>query len=222
MTEIERWVTIRGVHIPIIKGENKSATIQRFLKSKQSDRTRKLIDTKTSEKLAFASSTYKKQLKTAEDKIRNKSTEYVAIIDKDGNILLEKGEGKTDEVIFTSEESAKLKNSTLTHNHPLGGGFSKEDLDAAYSRGVHEIRACHTNGCYILTRNFDISTKIPKKYSKFAEDYRNAENIYMRDIVDDIFKRTNDAVRCNNMVNDYGRTWLKKNAKKYGWTYKEE
>ena len=95
-------------------------------------------------------------------------------------------------------------------------------MNLAYSRGVSEIRACHKDGCFVLTRNFKLGDTIPSNYSKFAEDYGIAIKIYMKNKVDAIFYKTNDANKCNEMVRKYKGNWIKENASKYGWSYKEE
>ena len=163
-----------------------------------------------------------KSVKKIEDKIRNDKVETAALVGSDGEVLFDKSDGLAGYVYFTKEETAMMKDSVLTHNHPKGTTFSDDDIVTAFSYGLKTIRAAHSKGCYILDRNFEIGDQIPDYYQNFASDYDVAVKKYMTDVVDDIWAKTNDADRCNTMVADYRRKWLGENSEKYGWTYREE
>lgn len=154
-----------------------------------------------------------------ENEIRNNGTETIGVFDDNGQLLFRKTEGKTSSVFISKEESANFKDKTLTHNHPNGTTFSKSDINTALNTGLNKIRAVHSKGEYSLERTFDIGKDIPTKYLNFGNDFDTAIKEYMRDTVDEVFRTTQDPVRCNKMVADYKNTWLKNNAEQYGWKY---
>ena len=94
-------------------------------------------------------------------------------------------------------------------------------MDLAVSRGIRSIRAVHSDGSYELKRQYNIGDSVPRSYFRFAEDYDSAVNKYTKDTVDKIWNDTGDADRCNGMVADYRRQWLRDNSASYGWEYKE-
>lgn len=160
-------------------------------------------------------------LSRIESRIRSNPVETAALVGPDGNVLFDKSDGIADAVYFTEEETKMMVDGTLTHNHPSGTTFSKEDIDLAVSRGLRSIRAVHTNGSYELKRQYNIGDTIPKKYTRFSKDYNRAVNSYMKNTVDKIWNQTGDADRCNGMVADFRRQWLRDNSASYGWEYKE-
>ena len=156
-----------------------------------------------------------------ENKIRFKPVESAVVIDKKGNILVDKSSGDVGAVYFTKEECELMVGSTFTHNHPGGTCFSPEDLSMAYGRGIKEMRACHTSGFYSIERQFDLGSEIPKHYADFADDYKKAVDDYMKDTVDKVWEKTQDPDLCNGMVAEYRRKWMRDNSDRYGWKYRE-
>lgn len=160
-------------------------------------------------------------LSRIESRIRSDPVETAALVGPDGNVLFDKSDSIANAVYFTEEETKMMVDGTLTHNHPGGTTFSEEDIDLAVSRGLRSIRAVHTNGSYELKRQYNIGDTIPEKYIEFSKDYNNAVNSYKINTVDKIWNQTGDADRCNGMVADYRRQWLRDNSASYGWKYKE-
>lgn len=160
-------------------------------------------------------------LSRIESRIRSNPVETAALIGPNGDVLLDKSDGIANAVHFTAEEASMMVDGTLTHNHPGGTTFSKEDVDLAVSRGLRSIRAVHSGGSYELRRQFNIGDAVPNKYARFSGDYESAVSKYMRNTVDKIWNDTGDADRCNGMVADYRRQWLRDNSASYGWKYKE-
>lgn len=165
-------------------------------------------------------------LKSIEDKIRNDSTETAVVYDKDGNELLNKNQGLPDRVDFTTDETKLFADAIFTHNHPSGSTFSSADIQTAISTGLKEIRACYSDGAYVLTRNYDIGDVIPTKYQYLAQDYQYARDEYRANVVDPIWNNSlqteAEAQKCNTMLVDFRNQWLSDHAHEYGWTYKEE
>ena len=86
-----------------------------------------------------------KAIHSIEDKIRNQNYETAAIIDKDGNVLLNKDGGQR-QVGFTPLEGKLMKDNTLTHNHPSSSMFSEEDIACFVRNEMQEIRATTREG----------------------------------------------------------------------------
>ena len=86
-----------------------------------------------------------KAIHSIEDKIRNQNYETAAIIDKDGNVLLNK-DGAQSAVGFTPLECTMMKDATLTHNHPSSSMFSEEDIACFVRNEMQEIRATTREG----------------------------------------------------------------------------
>ena len=160
-----------------------------------------------------------KEINDFEDKIRNNETETIGVFNEKGELIFEKTDDEKNIVNISTEEGKKLINGTLTHNHPTGVNFSGQDIDAAFKKGLKEIRAVHSNGEYSLKRTFEIGKEIPENYFNFAKDYNEAINDYARNTVDKIYERTGNPGRCNKMIDTFRDNWLKENAKKYGWEY---
>ena len=166
------------------------------------------------------------ELLKGEDRIRYNATETAIVYDSNGNVVLDKSQGLRDMVSFTDEESAKFVDTTFTHNHPSGSTFSAPDLNLAVTKGVQEMRACHTDGAYVLTRDYKIGDAIPVTYLEFAQDYARARQNYITTVTTPIWESSAQdayaATKCNKMVEDFRKSWLKEHSKEYGWTYKEE
>ena len=160
-------------------------------------------------------------LSRIESRIRYNPMETAALIGSNGDVLFDKSDGIADAVYFTAEETKMMVDGTLTHNHPGGTTFCKADVDLAVSRGLRSIRAVYSGGSYELKRQYNIGDSVPYSYFRFAEDYDSAVNKYMKGTVDKIWNDTCDEVRCNNMVAEFRRQWLKNNSSNYGWSYKE-
>lgn len=79
-------------------------------------------------------------LKSVENEIRNQDFETAAVFDKNGKMLFRKDGGK-DYVSFTDEEVTLMKGAIVTHNHPSGGSFSREDGIMLANGKLREIRA---------------------------------------------------------------------------------
>ncbi len=80
-----------------------------------------------------------------EDKIRNQNYETAAVVDKDGNVVINK-DGAQSSVGFTPMECMMMRNNTLTHNHPRSSMFSEEDIQCFVKNEMEEIRATTREG----------------------------------------------------------------------------
>ena len=141
--------------------------------------------------------------------------EEASIIDAQGNVVGSfVGNNKTTEV-----STKHLKDNTLTHNHPMGGTFSPDDIKAFATCNMREIRAsCPDGQVYSLKRgespvhrNFSRAykgtyTKADKKAAAIADGTAERKTpewnqIWLRE--------------ASNTLHE----WLSNNAENYGCVY---
>lgn len=90
-----------------------------------------------------------KTLKNIESRTRNLKKEQYRVVDRDGNVVLQK-QGDQHSVSYTIGEAREHIPGNITiHNHPDGGTFSSSDL-SDIGHGATEIRAAAPEGTYIL------------------------------------------------------------------------
>ena len=156
----------------------------------------------------------KNTLDGVEASIRNNSYESAAIFDANGNLLLRKT-GGDHEVKFSRAETALLKDSVLTHNHPEMDAlsvFSKADINMTTKHDLKEMRAVTRDTTYTLTK---VENKRSK--SKFAEDYEDA----MRREGQRLSLSITSNKILSQRLSSFCSNWLKNNSSKYGYVYKE-
>ena len=81
----------------------------------------------------------------------NLKKEQLRIVDRDGNILLEKRGLKNEVATTVGEKRQFAPNALVIHNHPEGGTFSAADLNT-FGYGATEIVAAAPEGTYRLIR----------------------------------------------------------------------
>ena len=72
MAEIERWITVRGNHIPIYEGESKMSAIGRFIKGKSKDKLKSRFGEKMIDKYEYTADPYYEGEKYSEEHMREK------------------------------------------------------------------------------------------------------------------------------------------------------
>lgn len=98
-----------------------------------------------------------KTLKSIESRTRNLKKEQFRVVDRDGNVVMQK-QGDRHSVSYTIGEARDNFPGNITiHNHPDGGTFSTADL-SDIGHGATEIRAAAPEGTYTL-RNLNHGTK---------------------------------------------------------------
>lgn len=98
-----------------------------------------------------------KTLKGIESRTRNLKKEQFRVVDRDGNVVMQK-QGDKHSVSYTIGEARDNFPGNITiHNHPDGGTFSSADL-SDIGHGATEIRAASPEGTYVL-RNLNHGTK---------------------------------------------------------------
>ena len=84
-----------------------------------------------------------------EKRIVTQDFETVAVYSENGSLLFEKG-GNKNSVIFSDKEVSQMKGAVLTHNHPTGYSFSKDDIITLNTSGLSEIRAIGNEYLYTM------------------------------------------------------------------------
>ena len=157
--------------------------------------------------------------------------EKATIITKDGTILQEIiGENHMVDVRNISKET--FKNNILTHNHPMGGNFSTEDINSFLELDLYELRASTDNGTVYSLRKGNgkvDSIGFAKAFVKAdPKGYTNCSQRLQNDIKSGKInynslpyseKGMYAVIKAGNRnIND----WLKENASKYGFIYRKE
>lgn len=79
-------------------------------------------------------------LRCIERDIVGSDVETAIVVDVKGNVVFSKI-GSEGLILFTEEETSKMADAILTHNHPNGKGLSVEDIMIARGKNLAEIRA---------------------------------------------------------------------------------
>ena len=98
-----------------------------------------------------------KTLKGIESRTRNLKKEQFRVVDREGNIVMQKQGDKNSVSYSIGEARDNFPGNITIHNHPDGGTFSSADL-SDIGHGATEIRAASPEGTYIL-RNLNHGTK---------------------------------------------------------------
>ena len=118
--------------------------------------------------------------------------EKAIIYKPDGSIDFQK-KGNSDSVSFSTKEIKSMDGKVLTHNHPNGTIPSPADINIMRRGKLAEIRACNSDGAYVIRRSGKWSSELSSlkkidsaynscidevllKYQKIASE--NGENIF--------------------------------------------
>jgi hypothetical protein len=160
----------------------------------------------------------KKNLKSAEDKIRTLEIEKAYVFDAKGAKILSKS-GDKSEVSFTTKEALKMKGNILTHNHPVGSSFSKQDIIFAISRELKEIRAVTEKHNHSFSLKGDAPLK-EKALLEVCNEYDKANSDVFKDFQAKINNQEIDVEYANK--NHYHIVWDKVKNKINWINYKRE
>jgi len=157
--------------------------------------------------------TQEKVFQKFEKRYANSAVEHVMLIDNKGNIMFETTGNKSRTEV---PDNIMHKAYAFTHNHPDNKEtiFSEQDLaEFAYNDNIKIMRVVSPNNSVIeisKTTNFN-HRDFYRSYIKFNDYARNK-----------ILRRTNPSNPVEKDWLDYinaSHNFLKKNAKKYGYTY---
>lgn len=175
------------------------------------------------------SAAYRNALNVAENGIKHDRVETAILLDKHGKVLFTESQGNASSVQFTADQCAKMKDGTLTHNHPSGSTFSWQDLDLLVRSGLKEIRATSANRTY---RMISIGGSFPGQ-GNFPQDFYNAYQAN-KAVCDAKYQKIESnynsgaisyneyADQCSNLnkeLNMMNSKWLRSNARLYGYRY---
>lgn len=154
-----------------------------------------------------------------------------AIITRNGTLLEEIG-GVEHSIELSDKQKSYCKNAIFTHNHPLGGNFSSEDIYSYLELDLYEIRASTDSGtCYSLKKGKGKVDSIsfakafieanPKGYSNSLQRLQNdiKSGIINPQSLPYNEKGMYAIIKAGDRNMD---DWLNKNAEEYGFIYTKE
>ena len=169
----------------------------------------------------------KQTLKNCEAELRQRKTEKGVVYDDDGNAICHRC-GTKDEIKWKREEILKMKDGSMTHNHPNDSTFSVNDVLFAVGNGLKRIRACTSWGAFELTRAYKIGDNVPGYFSLFGQVYA-ANDAAWRDYLTTKAAKEYNGKNFKKIQKDFAveydrlaRDWFKESAANFGWSYKEE
>ena len=153
------------------------------------------------------------------------------IISRDGTIL-EKIEGAEHSINIEKIPENRFKNNIFTHNHPMGGNFSTDDINSFLNYDLYEVRASTDSGVLYSLRKGNgkvDSVGFAKAFSKDnPKGYEASNKRLQNDIKSGII---NPKTLPYNERGVYAvlkaadrnlHDWLTENAPKYGFVYRRE
>lgn len=180
------------------------------------------------EKKVLESKAYSLAIKAEEKKIYKDNVETAVLFDSRGNVLFSESSGASNYVKFSKEQLSRMKDATLTHNHPSSSTFSPADVSIITEQGLNVIRATGTSKTYQLKKlngteaNHDFSIDYEKAMSdnkKITDkDFHKYEKEYKRGKLSPL-EYQEKINTLNKKWNDLNSEWLKKNSKNYGYRY---
>ena len=117
-----------------------------------------------------------KTLRNIESRTRNLKKEQLRVVDRDGNVVMEK-RGDLNSVYFNRDEAYdNIPGNIAIHNHPEGGTFSIADI-SLMGFGATEMRVAAPEGTYIL-RNTRYGQRYDgakqKSWKNMQDDFESA------------------------------------------------
>lgn len=119
----------------------------------------------------------KKELLLDEHALSVRKKEIAVIYDSDGKFLFQK-RGSASEITFNWSEWKRLKGSIISHNHPSGSSFSRQDILTLFKSKAVEIRVATESGTYYMRapqkwpEEINTSEKIAKEIEKISVESR--------------------------------------------------
>ena len=85
--------------------------------------------------------------------------ETAVVYNTDGSILFQK-KGDSETVTFTRNQIKAMDGKVITHNHPNGSVFSPHDINIMRRGNLSEIRACNSDGAFVIRKSGKWSNKL--------------------------------------------------------------
>lgn len=205
-----------------------SAATSFTIKTKDPKKRWMVADAKSKERTRVRT----QSLHQIEDKIRNQPHESAAVVDKNGDALFFK-DGEKAQVVFTPDETAKMKGNSLTHNHPRGSILSIPDVGTMVGADLEEIRATTSEGrTYSLKRGKKYTdSQGVDFFNEFSKQTANAQGKasdaldakgYQEKIRSGAVTQEQADREMTQIITEYMTDWLKGNASKYGLDFSVE
>ena len=107
---------------------------------------------KTHSGSSMLDSRVKKELHEFEESVCDERIETALIIPRNGNPF-KVSSGKSNKVNFTGEQMKSMEDGIMSHNHWNGTTFSASDIQMLVQTGLQEMRACNSEGSFVLRRS---------------------------------------------------------------------
>ncbi len=182
-----------------------------------------------------------KKIEKSEKSIRDNNFETLIIFNYDGEEKLRKG-GAEHEVAVTRYDMDIMTDRICTHNHPLDGVFSWQDINMLVTTNMAELRAIGKTWLYSLQRIAGRPTQKatqgveiddgPETYyvSRFARDFEDAYRAAYTQAGRNWNRESVEFREKHGTFDDYldycyyhasriASGWLKKNAHEYGYKF---
>lgn len=166
-----------------------------------------------------------------EKRISGDKVETAYLLDKSENVVFSKTDNATDYVCFTNEQVNSMRGNILTHNHPSGSTFSKEDVELLVTSGLKEIRAAGKNGTFSLMKieeninadHFYRSYENAIKTIRVIMDmeYETAKNQYNAGNIS-VYEFEEKCQALNNKLNESRKEWLANHSRNFGYAFNYE
>lgn len=153
----------------------------------------------------------KNQLYNDERIISRNKHETALLYDAFGNQVLIVV-GNENDVIFTPQQIKSMRGCILTHNHPNSSVFSPEEINMLRRGRLAEIRACNSQGAYVLRSSGSWNAKI-SNFKKIKEAYKECMCEVGRIYAD---KAAQESKSIGYYMDEMDEETLKLFSKKYG------
>lgn len=92
-----------------------------------------------------------KELRLSERSFRMRNSELLEVYDKNGKFIMAK-RGNTNNVSLSLLDFPRIVGSVITHNHPSGGAFSKDDWQFLRRWPISELRVVTEKGVFYIRK----------------------------------------------------------------------
>lgn len=172
---------------------------------------------------ASSSNIYNNILSIEKDRI-GQTSEKLTILSKNGKVLKELDGGEN--YVDAREYRDIMKDAIVTHNHPQGDNFSKQDIKELTDSDIYELRASTSNEVYSIKKGKKPSKEFYDAYKDQDMASYNYANEKLQKMVNNNtlgYIPRDNPYRFNldrqKYKAEYKDEWLRKNARKYGYIY---
>lgn len=127
-----------------------------------------------------------KELRRSENSFKMRNSEILEVYDKNGKFILAK-RGNMNSVKLSPLDLPQIIGSVITHNHPSGGAFSKDDWQFLRRWPISELRAVTEKGTFyvrkpdVWPREINSKEKLNSEIDKIKYELKNKYQKMYRD-----------------------------------------